>query len=171
MLNGIRMLTIVLGIMAAHAVSSQTRTDALSVGLTHQKVATVEGKEALVNANSAKPGDVIEYRATYRNESSKLLQSVEATLPVPAGTAVLPTSLAPGAMASVDGAGFQPIPLKRKMKQPNGKEIEVLVPYAEYRFLRWKVGSLDAGKAAVYVARVKVNQPEAPQMVSQAAGR
>jgi uncharacterized repeat protein (TIGR01451 family) len=157
--------------MAASTASSQARSDALSVALTHQKVALVDGKEALVEAKSAKPGDVIEYRATYRNESDKPLQSVEATLPVPVGTAVLPASLAAGATASLDGSGFQPIPLKRRVKQSNGKEVEVLVPYSEYRFLRWKVGSLDSGKSAVYVARVKVNESGAAQLGSQGAGR
>lgn len=169
MLTGIRVLTIVLGIMAASGASSQGKSGGLTVGLTHQKVAVADGKEVLVEADSAKPGDVIEYRAIYRNESNEVLQKVEATLPIPAGTVVLPASLLPsGARASVDGTRFQAIPLKRKVKQSNGKEVEQLVPYVEYRFLRWNVGVLDAGKSAIYVARVKVNKdPDAGQSGSQ----
>jgi uncharacterized repeat protein (TIGR01451 family) len=134
--------------------------------LTHQKVATQpDGKEALVAADAAKPGEVIEYKATYQNKGNAPLRRLEATLPVPVGTEVLPSSVRPAnAKASLDGSNFQPIPLKRKVKQADGREVEQLVPYAEYRFLRWSVGTLEAGKELVYVARVKVNAegPVAP---------
>ncbi len=130
----------------------------MAVTLGHQKVTQAEGKEVFVSADAAKPGEIIEYRAAYRNVGDQPLHRVEATLPIPIGTELLLAGVRQsGARASVDGARFETIPLKRKVKQPNGKEVEQLVPYAEYRFLRWNVGTLDPGKGAVYAARVRVN--------------
>jgi uncharacterized repeat protein (TIGR01451 family) len=162
MLTALRMLTSVLVMSATGLAAGQKESNpgsGLSVVLTHQKVVTrADGKEALVAADAAKPGEVIEYQAAYQNKGGAPLRRVEATLPVPVGTEVLPNSVRPSnAKASLDGVTFQSVPLKRKVKQADGKEIEQLVPFAEYRFLRWSVGTLEPGKKLVYMARVKVN--------------
>jgi uncharacterized repeat protein (TIGR01451 family) len=159
MLTALRVLTSVLVMSATALAAGQKETDSstgLSVVLTHQKVVTRDGKEALVAADAAKPGEVIEYQAAYQNKGSAPLRRVEATLPVPVGTEVLPNSVRPSnATASLDGITFQPVPLKRKVKQADGKEVEQLVPFAEYRFLRWSVGTLEPGKELVYMAKLK----------------
>lgn len=158
MLNRFWTLTIGLVCMATTTVHGQEKVDGLSVALLHQKVTQRDGKEVLVDAALAKPGEVIEYSAKYQNHTAKTLRRVEATLPIPPGTTVMPTTAQPsGAWASVDGANFQTIPLKRKVKLSDGREIEQLVPFSEYRFLRWRVGALDAGQSAVYAVRVKVD--------------
>ena len=156
MLNRFWTLTISLVFMATNPAYGQEKVEGLSVALLHQKVTQSDGKEILVDATLAKPGEVIEYRAKYQNHTAKTLRRVEATLPIPPGTTVMPATAQPsGAWASVDGANFQIIPLKRKVKLSDGREIEQLVPFSEYRFLRWKVGALDAGQSAVYAVRVK----------------
>ena len=54
--------------------------------LTQSKVAVgADGKEVLVPAANAAPGDVIEYRVTYTNRGKAAVTGVEASLPVPPG--------------------------------------------------------------------------------------
>ena len=127
---------------------------------------STDGKEALEAADSAKPGDILQYSAVYANKTAKKFRDLEATIPVPPYTAYVPGSTRPaGAKASLDGQSFQAIPLRRKVKQADGKEVMQLVPYAEYRFLRWYPGNLSADQELKFSARVKVlsnEQPAAP---------
>lgn len=120
-----------------------------------------DGKEAISPADNAKPGDVLEYVATYRSKSA--VRQLEATLPIPVGTEYLPGSATPGgARASTDGVVFAAIPLKRKVKQSDGKEAEQLVPYAEYRYLRWPAQDLAAAALTKVGARVRLIADIAP---------
>lgn len=57
--------------------------DPVQVTLERKKVSLADGKEVLVFAASAKPGEVIEETATYSNRSKRTFR-VDATLPVPA---------------------------------------------------------------------------------------
>ena len=120
-------------------------------------VRMVGNKEVLALADKAKPGDVIEYSVVYRN-ASKPVKGVLATLPVPQGMEYLAGSAAPKtATASLDGNTFAAIPLKRQVKLADGKTVEQLVPYNEYRFLQWKLGDM-ANKASFKVsARMRVS--------------
>lgn len=119
-------------------------------------VRAADGKETLAPAETAKPGDVIEYAATYRNTSRQAVKSLQATLPIPANTEFVPGSVKPaGARASVDGATFAEIPLKRRVTR-DGRQVEEQVPYREYRYLRWYPGELGGDKAVSFNARVKV---------------
>jgi uncharacterized repeat protein (TIGR01451 family) len=124
----------------------------------HKVVRAADGKELQADAAAAKPGDVIEYRATYRNVSDKPLRGVMAMLPVPAaGVEYLANSALPaGVEASIDGVQFAPAPLKRLVKLPDGKHQQQLVPTTEYRFLRWPLGDLPAGAAKSVTARMRV---------------
>ena len=131
-----------------------------------------DGKESLEVADRAKPGDILQYSAVYANKTAKKFLDLEATIPVPAYTAYVSGSTRPaGAKASVDGQTFQTIPLRRKVKQPDGKEVTQLVPYSEYRFLRWFPGTLAAEQELKFSARVKVlsNEP-APAANAEPAG-
>ena len=72
------------------------------------------GKERFKRAESAKPGDVIEYRAELRNVSRATLKDQALTLPVPPGTAYVPSSARPAqAQARADGGKFEAMPLMR----------------------------------------------------------
>ena len=120
----------------------ETRLEARKV------VRAADGRESLVAAESVRPGDVIEYVATYRNAGDHAVRALEATLPIPANTELLPGSIRPaGARASLDATTFAALPLKR------GKE---LVPAREYRYLRWHVPRLDPRQAVSFSARVRV---------------
>lgn len=125
-------------------------------------VAAADGKETLAAAENAKPGDVIEYTATYRNTTAQPLRNLEATLPIPPNTEYIPGSARPAtAKATADGKEFLVPPLKRRVKR-NGVDVEEQVPLRDYRSLRWYPGVLDGGKAVTYTARVRVIDDRAP---------
>jgi uncharacterized repeat protein (TIGR01451 family) len=133
----------------------------VSVVLTAQRVTLVNGKEALVSAERTRPGDVIEYRAEYRNAGSRPVKELAATLPVPRGMEFLPRTAAPEPiLASLDGKTFEPVPLQRRVRLANGREVTRDVPAAEYRFLRWSLGTLGARETRTVAARVRVSPLE-----------
>jgi uncharacterized repeat protein (TIGR01451 family) len=144
-------------LLAAATLASAKPDDDLAIAMTQSRVVVKEGKEAAEPADAAKPGDVIEYTAEYRNKGTKSLRTVMAIIPIPAGTEYLPDSAKPNmAFASLKGDKYEAVPLKRKVKQADGKEIEQLVPYSEYRFVRWSVGDMVPGKSQKYSLRVKL---------------
>jgi hypothetical protein len=78
-------------------------------------------------------------------------------VPVPAGTQWVPRSDQPQAvLASVDGRDYGPMPLTRKKLQANGQWLQVPVPVAEIRFLRWPARTLGAGESFDASLRVRV---------------
>jgi uncharacterized repeat protein (TIGR01451 family) len=121
------------------------------------------GKESFVQASVAKPGDILEYAATYTNRGKKSVRDVLVTLPIPASTVYEPNTAKPlGALASL-GKDYETEPLLRKVRTKDGKEKTEPVPYAEYRSLRWRIATLDAGRAVTVAARVKVPATTEPQ--------
>lgn len=137
---------------------------AIAIELTQFKVVKNEkGEEQLADAATVKPGDVIEYRATYTNKSDKAVVGLVGNLPIPEGLEYLPRSAKPGATlvkaAASDGV-FASEPLVRTL--PNGKTEPL--PYNEYRSLRWTLGQLPAGGVTAVSARAKVEAvaPKAP---------
>lgn len=126
--------------------------------LTASRVELVDGKSVLKPAAKVKPGDVLEYSATYVNAGKTAVERVQATLPIPAGTALLADTAKPAnAQASTDSLKFAAMPLKRIVKSADGTSREKLVPLADYRALRWEIGTLAAGKDAVVSLRVRVD--------------
>lgn len=129
----------------------------VKVVLTANKIVVVNGKEQMEASDKAKPGEVIEYVAEYRNTGNAPVTNVVATLPVPAGMEFLPETAQPQQlMASTDEHNFAPVPLKRKVSGPDGKTVEQLVPYSEYRSLRWTLGKISGGDTRSVKARMKV---------------
>ena len=121
-----------------------------------------EGKETLEPADKAKPGDVIQYEAVYRNAGSAAVQGLQATVPVPEGLTFIAGSARPaGAQASLDGKSFEAIPLMREVKKIDGTTVKQAVPLAEYRALRWSIDLLEAGKnvSVQLRAEVRTNSP------------
>lgn len=146
----------------AHA---QAPAGPLEVRLVASKVVAEAGRERLVDAADARPGDLIEYAATYRNTGRTPLREVQATLPIPRETALVPGSIRPaGARASLDGTAFDEYPIKRRVRRPSGEEILEAVPPAEYRALRWRLSELAPGASATVHARVRVvdDRPASP---------
>ncbi len=155
-------LVMVLGFLAFSAVA-QTQGD-LQVTMDVRKVVkTADGKESLESAEQAKPGDILQYTAVYLNKSKNNLRDLDATIPIPAFTEYVPGSSRPaGAKASVDGQTFQSIPLRRKVTRADGQAVMQLVPYADYRSLRWSAGNLAANQELKFSTRVKVLSNDAP---------
>jgi len=145
---------------AAHAAASNPAKPAagsVAVELTAQRVTKAQGKEVLVPADEAKPGELIEYRALYRNDGAGEARGLMATLPIPHGTAYVPGSALPRRVeASLDGRTFAPVPLKRTVKTPDGRTVVQDVPVAEYRALRWPLGALPSRDQRAVSARVRV---------------
>lgn len=128
---------------------------AITVLLTQSKVVTAtDGRERLVDAAAVKPGDIVEYKAVYTNNTQRTVSGLQADLPIPEGLEYLPRSAKPGAevvkAAALDGA-FAAEPLVRKV----GSRTET-VPYADYRALRWTLGDLPARGELTVTARAKV---------------
>ena len=112
--------------------------------------------ESFAGGDTVKPGDVIEYVATFRNTSDKAVRNLEPTLPLPEHTELVAASVRPAnVMAGLDERAFAPMPLKRKTVA-NGRETVETVPYREYRYLRWAPVDLAPGKSMSVSARVKV---------------
>lgn len=153
-------------VLAQTGAAAQAKPDIESI-LTSKKVSVgADKKEVLSDAATAKPGELIEYRATYTNKGNAAVSNLTATLPIPANTEYQGASANPrtGVKASLGDGKFEPIPLKRKVKLPDGKEVERAVPLTEYKSLQWSLGELAAGKSVVVSARVRVTDvtPTAP---------
>ena len=113
--------------------------------LTASKVVIdADGKEQFVSAETAKPGEIIEYAVVYSNNTGERVKGLQATLPIPRGTTYVP-----------DSAEFAPLPLTREVKLPGGVEMQE-VPCDEYRLLRWNVGDLEVDESVTVTARVQV---------------
>lgn len=117
-----------------------------------------DGKEALLPADKAAPGDTLEYQTLYQNNGKSPVKALDATLPLPAGLAYVAGSAKPAnAQASVDGKVFAAMPLKVMVKAANGKLEEKLVPLSDYRALRWNLGDLPADAKSTVSARAQVS--------------
>lgn len=120
-------------------------------------VKSSQGKESISSGDSAKPGEIIEYRATYKNSGTATAGNVSATLPIPAEMEFVADSASPaGASASTDGTTFSAVPLVRKVKLANGAVSNREVPTDEYRSLRWNLRDLAPGAAVTVSARMKI---------------
>jgi uncharacterized repeat protein (TIGR01451 family) len=125
---------------------------------------TADGKEARVLALNVRPGETLEYALRYTNKGETAVNQLVVTLPIPQGLELLSQSDAPRApQASTDGVVFKEVPLKRSVKQTDGREVLESVPLSEYRALRWQIGQLPAGKSIEFAARAKVDASPARQ--------
>ena len=131
----------------------------VAVELTGRKVVKdASGKEKFESAEKAKPGDVIEYRAVYRNKGKGTVTNLKGVIPVPMGTEFIPGSAKPSQITvSLDDKEYAPVPLKRKVTLPSGKKEMQDVPYEEYRFIRWDMQTLAPGKGSTVSMRVKLS--------------
>ena len=153
------MLAVAIASGAAHA---QQKGPLESTLEQHKVAKAADGRETLVPATSVRPGDVIEYAATYRNTGRAPITGVEATVPVPANTEYVEGSANPGdAKASVDGRTYGAMPLKRQVVR-DGKTVEESVPTRQYRYLRWSAPQIPGEKSVTFTARVRVLEDASP---------
>jgi uncharacterized repeat protein (TIGR01451 family) len=146
-------------VLAQSAAPAAPKPDVESILTSKKVVVGTDKKETLVEAKDVKPGEIIEYQATYTNKGQTRVSNLTANLPIPEGTDFLRASAKPalGAKASLGDGKFDAIPLKRKVKTPDGKELEQEVPLALYRVLQWNLGELAAGKSTTVSARVRIS--------------
>ena len=151
------LFAIVLGFAAP--IYAQQSEGVSSVLEAYRITVSENGEEIAVATTDVTPGDLIEYRLTYTNNLEESVSSLFAVLPIPIGMAYQLETANPkpeGASLSNTGNAFQPVPLTRQVRQPDGTTTQEEVPGREYRRLRWLVPSLEAGEQVILVARVKV---------------
>jgi uncharacterized repeat protein (TIGR01451 family) len=152
-----RSLVLTLVTVASFAPALAFASGPVNVALTAQRVTVNNGRESFGPADAARPGEVLQYRAVYRNDGAKPVNSLMATLPIPAGLEYLPRTAAPAVvLASLDGTTYAPVPLVRRVRNADGREVVQQVPPAEYRFLRWSIGTLSPKESRAVVARARV---------------
>ncbi|MDH5501071.1 MAG: hypothetical protein OEY72_08225 [Gammaproteobacteria bacterium] len=119
-------------------------------------------QERLVAADTAEPGDIIEYHLEYHNTTGQAVEGVVVTGPVPANTFYVDGSGAGGVQhrqtVSVDGgASFESEPVKRVVQKPNGVREEIILPPSDYTHLQWLLQSpVAGGERIVFRYRVQV---------------
>jgi len=148
-------LAITLSAASVQAAPTATavKKEPVQVKLEQFKVTVENGKETLAIADKVKPGEIIEYRATYKNISTGAVKNLVATLPVPKGLEYQTKTANPlaTAEATIDNITYGIVPLMdAEKKQP--------IPTKQYRALRWKLQELAAEKSIVVSARMKVSQ-------------
>lgn len=162
-MNSLRQLAaaVWIAVLVAPAVAQQKAS--VETRLEARRVDTAaDGKESFSPAEAAKPGDVLEYTATYRNTTDAPIRNLEATLPIPPQTELVAGSVRPAnAKASLDSARFADMPLKRKAIK-DGREVEEAVALGEYRALRWYPGALAPNQMLTFTARVRVIDDRVP---------
>ena len=125
-------------------------------------VTNKKGEELVVVTEQASPGDIVEYRLTYTNESQQPLSGLVITGPVPANTQYLEDSAAADVKAaftvSIDGGEtYHAEPVKKTQTDRNGQPKNIIVPPSEYTQLRWVPDKgIQPGKVQTYRYRVKV---------------
>lgn len=118
------------------------------------KVAS-DGK--LTKADAARPGDLIEYQVRYSNTGDAPATNFKPQLPIPDALIYVAKSAAPlRVWASLDSKAFLPAPLRRAVKNAAGTTSMVPVPLAQYRALRWNLGTIAPGKSVVVKARARL---------------
>jgi len=144
------------GGLTGFAAAAEPITNTLTV---HRVLIESGGQERTAPAATAKPGDTLEYVVELHNGGGSAVNGLSATLPLPAGTELVPGSERPAkALASLDGATFSAMPLKRSVKRADGAVVDEPVPASEYRFLRWNSADLPANATVHYSARVNVSK-------------
>ncbi|MGL4366606.1 MAG: hypothetical protein ACRC8F_07855 [Cetobacterium sp.] len=108
-----------------------------------------EGVETKVEAQSAAPGDIIEYNFFIANETEEALERLNPGIPVPVGTTLIPKETNPeGYLVSINQRDFYPYPIL---------EEGVPVNDSEYRLVSWNIEKLEPGKSLNLDIQVKVN--------------
>jgi uncharacterized repeat protein (TIGR01451 family) len=151
-----RLVLAVLLTVAADRSASAQEPD-LKVTLAARKVTVDAGKETLTAADKAKPGEIIQYEASYQNDGTSAVRHVGAVVPIPAGLTLVANSANPvAAEASLDGKNFSPAPLVRAVKTETGATEDRPVPLSEYRALRWTLEEVSPGTTTTVKLRARV---------------
>lgn len=144
----------------------------VAVTLTQFKVGQdAKGVPILVDAKIVAPGDVIEYRAVYKNQSLAPL-SVAATIPVPEALEYIKDSATAKSASNTPIAHtvalkdnqYAPEPLMRRLITADGASVAHAVPYAEYRSVRWILEKMAPGASVEVSLRARVAENQGPSV-------
>lgn len=112
-------------------------------------------------AEDVTAGDVLVYTLNIQNEGRGPAHRARVVDPVPAGTVLIPDSVAGNGAEvtySIDGGeSFAAYPITRKVTAPDGRQQEVPVPVEEYTHVRWTLTeTLDPGQVRTANFKVRV---------------
>ena len=142
------------------SVNTSAQNEDLSAVLKAFKITiNAEGSEVATEVTEVKPGDIIEYRLTYQNETDGNLTQITPVLPIPLEMFYLESTASPelsGASISPNANDFRKPPLTRQVTLPDGSQVNRVIPAQEYRRIQWLVPALAAGESITLTARVEV---------------
>lgn len=117
----------------------------------HRVVVAADGKETKVAAESAAPGETIEYTAEYQNTTTVLLRNLRPEVPIPVGLTYVPGSVRPAAtQARLENGSVVPYPPVDAEGRP--------LPAAQVRALIWTISDLPAAAKSTLSVRAIVNR-------------
>lgn len=120
-----------------------------------------KGKEVFVETDKVTPGQVIEYRLTYSNNSELGLKNVKITGPIPKTTVYITKSTKSDIKLipefSIDsGKTYSPEPVKYLKKFPDGTTEEAVATPDMYTHVLWIVPSFSKLSVLTFNYRVEV---------------
>jgi uncharacterized repeat protein (TIGR01451 family) len=121
------------------------------------------GAEVLKKTDAAYPGDIVEYRTTYRNAGDSALSGLVVQIPVPPNTTYVAGSAASlvvhDLLISIDGgATWDEEPVKRMRQGEDGEKKEIIIGPEEYTHIRWvPKRAIQPGEVQVFRCRVKIS--------------
>lgn len=106
-------------------------------------VVDAEGNESFTPAETAEPGVVIEYRLQFENKGDRAAKDLAVIGPVPANTRYIAntanTAVRHDFTVSIDnGDTWEPEPVVRERKLPDGTIEQYVIPAEQYTHLRWQ---------------------------------
>ncbi|WP_418966113.1 hypothetical protein [Cetobacterium sp.] len=105
-----------------------------------------------VEAKNVSPGDILEYTFTIDNQEEEAIKNLNPTIPVPAGTTIVPDTGKPSNyLVSINGRDYYPYPI-----EVDGKPVEL----SSYKGVGWNVAELKPGEKAEFQMQVKLNGGE-----------
>jgi uncharacterized repeat protein (TIGR01451 family) len=101
-----------------------------------------DGKESFLPAGKASPKDVIEYRLTYKNNGTELVQSIFITDPIPSGTQYIEASASQPDNGRVEfsidgGRTYRNWPIEIIEKTNDGREVVKRATPDMVTHIRW----------------------------------
>lgn len=149
---------------ASGAADAERQDSPLSIQLSVKKIVHIKNEERKVDASRAEPGDILEYRAVYKNIGRSGLNALSAILPLPEHTTLVGGSPYPGnPEVSTRSAKekFLPLPISDSTSKASSEAVsskDGSPGFGRYGALRWEISQLAPGESFTVGARVRVNK-------------
>lgn len=150
------LLTSLLAVVVMPSYGADEET--IAVDLTVQKVEKFAEGEIFGNAESVRPGDLLQYQIIYKIRGKDEILELLAQLPIPEGMEYVSGSALPSAVqGSIDGKEFSPVPMQREIEAGKGEKSMEMIALPDYRILGWPMRGLAPGDEVRVSARFRVN--------------